>query len=342
MKKKNKILYLEILRIIACFFVIYGHTETNGNTLYSKFGFGDLTFWLNLFLSVCCCATIPLFFGISGSQLLKKEESLKDIFFKRILKYIRILLFFSVLQYLYSCYLFKQDASFQDFFMKLYSGNINISLWFLYAYLAYLLLLPFLRTLAQNLKDEHYYYLFGIAFVIGGLLPILEYVIFKKTGVISPDFNQFWIIGKIIFYPLMGDFIENRLSVEKIKKHLCPLWIINILTIIITCLASAYHIHVDGLKAEMYSLKFYYCFSFVNAAAIFCTCKYIFSKVIITEKIKKIIFKLGECTFGVYLIHIFILYAEKFLLTKVEIYSLILSILYALMIMIISYMVVYI
>ena len=157
----------------------------------------------------------------------------------------------------------------------------------------------------------------------------------------SPDFNQFWILITIILYPLMGHFIENKLTIDKIKKVLCPLWIVNIITIIVTCLMTVFHIHIDGLMAEMNSQKFYQCFSFINAGCLICTCKYVFSKRVISDKLKSIIFKMGECTFGVYLIHIFILYAEMFLLTKVEINSLIISILYALVIMIISYIFVY-
>lgn len=338
---QKKIIYLEIIRIIACFFVVYTHTETNGYQLYSKFEYSNLTFWLNLILSICCKAAIPIFFAVSGALLLKKEESFKDILRKRVLKYIVTLIVFSIFQYLYRGYLFKSDMNIQDFFIKLYKGEVSIVLWFLYAYIAYLLLLPFLRVIAKNLDEKYYYYMFILAFLFNGIIPVAEYCIFKTTGVMSPDFNQFWILITIILYPLMGHFIENKLTIDKIKKVLCPLWVVNIITIIFTCLMTIFHIHIDGIMSEINSQKFYQCFSFINAGCLILTCKYVFSKIVIKDKIKNIIFKMGECTFGVYLIHIFVLYAEKFLLTKVEINSLIISILYTLVIMIVSYTIVY-
>lgn len=54
-------LYIEILRIIACFFVIFNHTYTKGFMLFSTRQIGSLSYWIYMFISVFCKVSVPLF-----------------------------------------------------------------------------------------------------------------------------------------------------------------------------------------------------------------------------------------------------------------------------------------
>ena len=60
---KEKNIYLEAMRVIAIFFVIFNHTGSNGYTLFSQEPIGSGKFWIYLFISVFCKFSVPLFFA---------------------------------------------------------------------------------------------------------------------------------------------------------------------------------------------------------------------------------------------------------------------------------------
>ena len=182
MKKNNKILYLEILRILAAFFVIFNHTGINGFFLFSKYGVNTITFWLGAFFSIFCKFSVPMFFGISGILLLNKEESIKDIWKNRILKVFITLILISTLFYCYDVFYAKTETfNLITYIKKLYTNGNNIVLWYLYGYMAFLICLPFLRSIVKHLEDKHYYYLIIIAILFNGIIPIIEWLFFKGT-----------------------------------------------------------------------------------------------------------------------------------------------------------------
>ncbi len=86
-EKKDKKIHLEILRIIACFFVIFIHTGKTGYVLFIEREIGSLEFWIYEFISVFSNFAVPIFFMISGAIMLgREEESLKKLWKNRILK----------------------------------------------------------------------------------------------------------------------------------------------------------------------------------------------------------------------------------------------------------------
>ena len=98
---KWKQIDIELMRIIACFFVIFNHTETNGYFLFSLYDKHSLQFWIYLFLSVFCKFSVPLFFTISGALMLDREpEPLNRLWRYRILKMVIILVTWSLFTFL--------------------------------------------------------------------------------------------------------------------------------------------------------------------------------------------------------------------------------------------------
>ena len=70
-KEKNKEVYIEVLRIVAVFLVIFNHTD--GYFLYYSNTENPLTWWFSFLGSVLCRINVPLFVIISGALLLGKE-----------------------------------------------------------------------------------------------------------------------------------------------------------------------------------------------------------------------------------------------------------------------------
>jgi surface polysaccharide O-acyltransferase-like enzyme len=162
-------------------------------------------------VSVVCKAAVPLFFMVSGATLLGKEETVKQLFRKRVLRILLVIVIFSMIQYLAEI-LMKGERSFDAgfFVTHLVRGDVTEQYWFLYAYMAFLIALPVLRPLAAGLTDNVYRYLLLTALIWNYLPPLLKLV----TGLqFSSSFSLFYT-GQLIFYPLAGFYMARMADSE--------------------------------------------------------------------------------------------------------------------------------
>ena len=167
--------HLDILRMIAIWMVVYAHTWKMGYTLFTE-KLDSRFFWIYISFSILIRSALPIFWMISGALLLGKEETLKEVFKKRIVKFIVILISFSIMQYFYL--FFKQEVvniSIGNFLEKFYSDCMAIAYWYLYAYLGFLLMLPFIRKIAKGMQNVEYVYLFVLYIFFTGIIPLFEY-----------------------------------------------------------------------------------------------------------------------------------------------------------------------
>ena len=67
--KKNKILYLDILRALACLLVVMIHSSMN----YAVQEVGSKNFWVGNFFDSISRAAVPLFVMISGALMLDEN-----------------------------------------------------------------------------------------------------------------------------------------------------------------------------------------------------------------------------------------------------------------------------
>ena len=137
MKNNQKKLYIEFIRICACFCVIFTHTMERGYFLFASYPEHSMQYWLYMMFSVFCKAAVPMFFALSGALLISKEESLKDLYKKRILKMVVVLILFSFLYYLRSILDDIRTFSFGIFIKDLLISNWNFTFWYLYAFILF-------------------------------------------------------------------------------------------------------------------------------------------------------------------------------------------------------------
>lgn len=202
MKKRKT--YLDFIRILAIFMVVYVHTGPEATQKYLV-NSGDFAYWFALVLNSITQTCAPLFFMISGALLLQKKENLKDIYLKRILKFFILLMVFGLIEYAYFYYLNPEITfSLKTFFAMAYSSTIIQQYWFLYAYLAFLMILPFVRMMAQNMERVHFWYLAGLMLLLNGICPIIEYLWGNGRIAISIP-----LLTNIILYPLIGYYFEH-------------------------------------------------------------------------------------------------------------------------------------
>ena len=301
---------LELMRVIACFFVIFNHTGENGFFRFSLCDSGSLRFWVYLAVSIFCKFSVPLFFMVSGALLLEREESLGRLWRHRIGKIALVLLAWSFFYYLDEVWLGWREFRLGDFAGQFLWGNWNLSFWYLYAYLAMLMTLPLLRKFAGSLTNREFVYLFSLAFVFSSLLPVLQYLLWQENHSFNSDFQLGWVCAQIFVCPLLGYFMRERIPDFWSGRRLALLWAANLGGILVTAGLTVWKASLTGMLDENHSQSFYNLFAVLNAASVFAACTYLAGRGAalrrpLLRRLCALLQSMGSCTLGIYLLHLF-------------------------------------
>ena len=273
----NKRLDIELMRIIAAFFVIFNHTGSMGFFLFSHYEENSVSYWIYLYISIFCKLSVPLFFMISGALMLnRKPESVKILWFHRIFHMICILIIWSFFYYLVAVKEGKETFNIYHFFSRLYDGNWNFSYWYLYAYLPFLISLPLLQRIAQNLRDEEYMYILFMYIIFNMFIPCIQYFLFQGKHNLNANILVFGGggVSNILIFPLAGYFLTYRLRNFWNVKKVLILWIVNISTIALSCYLTYYRAKIMGICNEDNSQMFHTTFVLINCVTVFVTVSY--------------------------------------------------------------------
>lgn len=283
-----KKVYIEWLRIIAIILVIYNHTRELGYDLYQHTS-NTVSFYLSIFMIPICKTAVPIFLMISGTTLLGKTEDYKQLFSKRILKYLGIILFWGSIQYFRYVRTGKVSFSLLTWWKNIYSNPILETYWFLYLYLGFLLLLPLLRKMVMQMSEKEYYYLFILSCINSGLLII---------GYFSSCFinSNVFILPSILIFPLLGYGLDNVIYKD---KNTLKYGIMIFLSLCIIVPLSL--IYLKNTNSYVNFINLIQSFTPILCFGIFGFVKALDTKYIKSLKIKKIIIMLGSTVFGIYL-----------------------------------------
>ena len=296
--QSKRIAYLDILRIIAVVLVIFNHTGSNGFQFFVQ-ARGTFFYPVSLFISFFDKIAVPLFFMISGVLLIPKEESYKEVL-KRFIKFAAILFCVSVIMFIYR-YLKKDTMlfTFGEFFTALYSKGIILQYWYLYAYLAYILMLPFIRKLAKGMEEKDFIWLL-ILFTLSTLLHILDYTVFKGKYLHNDHFDLFIGIN-YVFYPLLGYYLEYKIPTERYNKKTLIILAVSSVIALSAMVFMAY-IRCSALQSwTEEDIPFFNCFVFLPAMTVFVVSKMWFMKHPAKPRGEKVLSAIAGTTFGLYL-----------------------------------------
>lgn len=312
-QKRRAITYFDILRVLSIFIVIFSHTNEDGYFIFANYPTNSLQFWLYLFISIGGRFAIPVFFAISGALMLGREnESLKDLWRKKILTMAIIYLIISLLYYLERNLIHGDGLSaisVGEFFRILYCAVHETQLWYICEYITFLICLPFLRALVKSLEIKYYYYMLAIVSFFK-FLPIIEYILWDGQLSLYYSFKITWLTADIVVFPLLGYFLHNYVTFEQIKKALIPTWIISMAATLLSCYAT-YKLGTASGQFSPSSSQFFFDYTnYLSFIAMFITFRYITSKNKIKDSINNFIGLLGKLTFGTYLFHYFFLRVE--------------------------------
>lgn len=286
-KIKGNILYIDILRIIACLMVIINHTHgiilensTSTNSIFYCIGFS------------ICKIGVPIFLMITGVLLLDKNYDYKKIL-KCIFRVLVPVLGLSLIFYV-------KDVGISNINLILFLKNIIsapyiVPYWYIYALIGIYLTIPFLQKMIKNFKDKDYYIFILLFLIVPTVLVILK----TYLGVnINYNFTS-------AFFPIIISLVVcgNFLSKIKLsKKYL----IISIIIFIISYASMFLLMYLPYLNNGIisYTLDSWNALPVIlMSISIFYSIRYLFENKVFSNKINIIITTVASTTFGIYLIH---------------------------------------
>lgn len=300
----NKLIHLELLRIIAILFVIFDHAGPNGGEMYLVTS-SQITYVLALISHVLCKTGVPIFFMISGAVLLAKDESILMTYKKRIPRILLVLVVFSIIRYVYLCTFMWETFNVLDFLRRFADGTLFHPYWYLYTYVALLLVVPFLRRMVMTMDDSEV----PIFMVVLIGLDIVFPVINALTGINNNYIPYSFVVYAT--YMIVGYLIENRYeNILDSTSYRLVFIIFSVICIIVHCV-------VTGLD-KSYVMSPTQGLQLGITIGIFYIVKWASENASDNERVSSIphpkahsmlevlIINAGSCTFGIYLIEDYI------------------------------------
>ena len=290
---------LDLLKIFACFAVVVIHVSAN------KWYDVDCTsFDWKVFTVYNCFSrwAVPVFVMISGSLFLKADYTVVRLYKKYIL---RIATAFLAWTCVYTAVNYIRYRNVPDAVKMFFSGDYHM--WYLYMIAGLYMITPLLKKLVEDEKLTRYFLL--LAFVFAFLIPeIISFVsMFSKYAasimqdVISKIHLDF-VLG-YTFYYILGYYLTNlTLSKKQIRTAAC-LGIVGFIATLGMTVGFTYY--KGGL------VKLFYDYLTVNillaAVPVFLLYNK-FNKNNFSDKARHIITLLSKYSFGVYLVHVLLIY----------------------------------
>ncbi len=289
---KNRLFYIDNLRVLACFLVILTHSTMPSNDP-EKDGI-----WMGL-ISLIGSPSSELFLALSGTVLLPIKTGFGNFYKRRFTKLVPPLVIWSILGVL----LFTQtrDLPWSE------AGNLIIHIpvapaigvyWFVYAMAGLYLLAPYISPWLQKAsKKELEFYI--LLWLVNMIIPWLE----NFSPNLIPGFiekgNYYWMLcyfGGFLGYWLWG-FYLNRYP---IKINANRKFILIVLTSLIYPIVVTY-MSLNGISQTYFASNLQ-----LGSVAWVGLLYILFYHIRLPEKIQAKLTQIAKYSFGIYLTHIYL------------------------------------
>lgn len=290
--EKNKLAQtnygISLLRILATFLVIIIHVSGPQVVKFGKIS--NIDWHIANFYDSISRFSVPVFFMISGALLLGRATEITEFLKNRLWKIIPPFLFWSFFYSLSSRYIFSnEEFNILKIIRDVFYGS-EYHLWFILTLIGVYLVTPIFQKWILNSKKSDILY-FLIIWAVTLILNI------PKISIYFPKINLTYFSG-FLGYFILGYYLNNYIKLS--SK-------ISYLMIIIGVFITFYGTYYFSFKNN----KFYetlYEYLNINSMLVSIGVFSLFMTIEnINEKFKPLIFKLNECSFGIFLIHPFIL-----------------------------------
>lgn len=299
---QNRVIFADILRIIAIFAVINIHVS--GSFSIASFTATNINnWWVENIYNSFSRWSVPIFFMISGMFILgsTKEESFKEYFLKRFNKVIIPFFIWGIIYELIKPR-YGFGLSFKGVINNFITGSIFWHFWFFYAIIMLYILAPIVKSFVSKASKEILIYTLVIWFLMASIIPLLQ-LVFNINFNVSIKIS---FIGSCVGYYILGYFLNKY---ELGKKFEFMSYVCAIISFIFTPLATYYLTKINGGIVNTFFYD-YFAFNVVlQSIAIFLFFKSInWSKLL--RKVKgsiRWITELSKSSFGIFVVHYIVL-----------------------------------
>ncbi len=301
--KESRRYYVDLLKIMAIVFVIYNHTGNMGFLAYSHQNNLIIKIF-QIILAIVCKSAVPIFFMCSGALILNRNIS-KVKLSKKILKYIICLLSFSLGYYLYLS--FKNGTAVNiEWLLRYIYHNVNFSYsgcyWFIYAYIAFLVMAPILKIISDNINENDILYLIVIYILFCCCIPVIEKIFNLGSFAVEVP-----VLTTTIIYPIIGAYFDkNNFFDKKILFKISNLKLMVIGSFIFAFISVC--IILKDLNNSVVSEKYLSLAVLMISMLLFCLMKKYFYNFVCKKKyVEWLIKNISNCVFGIFLVHGFVM-----------------------------------
>ena len=306
----NRVIYLDLLRIISAFAVVMLHVSVKGHWWDSFFG----TEWLirDMYNS-CVRWCVPVFVMISGALFLdkSKELNIKRLYTKNFIHILQTFILWSVIYTVVNINLYPNVHS---FIYSVVSGHFH--LWFLKMLLGIYIIIPILKTIVSNKQAEKYFIYVSLitCFIFPMLLFAIGFVNNDIKILIDKWYNTMNIKIALGYsgYFVLGHYLNNYTLSTRFRNLIYLLGSLSFICVII--FTYIYSACILGKTSEFF-MENLTPFTLFESLTLFLFIKQQSNS--IPTKYHSSIIHLARMSFGVYLVHPLVM----FLFSKIGIDS---------------------
>lgn len=291
MREKNY--NLELIRMISFVLVIAIHVSNYFCRAYGEISNGEYLF--SLMVDTVARVSVPCFFMISGTLLLGRSETLEK-HGKRILRFLIVLVVWSIIYYFWNTFYMKTEVDLKQIFYV----PAEAHLWYLYAMIPIYMVLPFFQIMCRNMSKQ----LEKVFLIIATGAVIIN---FRTTFTNEELYYDLPLIGDRVYtyYLFLGYYICKYRKKFPVSQKAAAL--ICMFSFAVSFGATLGETIARGKHFEK---ELTYGSPFVILSAVACFLIIIRIKdgrYQPSDKVRRIIDLFSSCSFGIYLIHILFL-----------------------------------
>jgi surface polysaccharide O-acyltransferase-like enzyme len=327
----KRIIWLDYIRVFAITLVVLLHVSAN----FVYHVENSVIWWIADTLNSLARPGVPLFLMVSGLLLLNSKDSISIFYYKRMKKILLPYLFWSIIYIFLYKYSNNEIITLSSAIKKIFTFSASFHLGFFNYLLALYLVVPFLANVLTKIDNARIKYFL-----------ILWFIFIPLSMTLTKLFNFHISIGPELFTSFIGLFVLGFYLGGSEKFNLSLAFILYLMSLVFT-IVMTFTLSIKNKQLD----EFFYQYQTPNVVFMSLFIFLFFKdklkdRIANCHKMNKMIFLLSDLSFGVYLVHIIVLTLVtklnlSLILGKCSFIILLIIPLETLMILIVSYLMVY-
>lgn len=283
--KQKRMLWADVMRVVAIYFVIAVHTSSlPTNLLDIKNSF----FFLTSFTVVKVC--VPLFIMLSGALLLGKQEPISSFLSKRVVKVLIPWLLWTLIYMMWNYTVHSYHPANLSQWKYFFELTFFSQLWFLPLIFSLYLVTPILRLFIPSMSKNQKLYLMVLWFLFVIIIP------FFHTGTTFPRAEESGLVPVTFYYSgyyVLGYFLSTMKLPKNILRRSTGLLLIGIAITFIEL----------GLAKGPYLFDYFAPGIAVTSIGVFLMIISVCKKYAKNNSLTRLVSSIGSASLGIYILH---------------------------------------